>query len=111
MLINRWHKLISPTYTQDIAPNFAGTLLGITNCIGSIPGFVAPRIAGQIVNSDPSDINKWRIVWIIAIIILVLETIFYITFAAGTPQTWNFSSKDREEKKNEGKRDLFLVSY
>ena len=24
--------------TQDIAPNFAGTLLGVSNCIGSIPG-------------------------------------------------------------------------
>ena len=96
--------------TQDIAPNFAGTLLGVTNCIGSIPGFVAPRIAGQIVNSNPSDVSKWRIVWIIAIIILVIETIFYIIFAAGTPQSWNFPSKESEGKTKDGKRDWFLVS-
>ena len=96
--------------TQDIAPNFAGTLLGVSNCIGSIPGFVAPRIAGQIVNSDPSDVSKWRVVWIIAIVILVIETIFYILFAAGTPQTWNFPSKDSEEKSKAGGRDWFLVS-
>ena len=82
----------------------------MTNCIGSIPGFVAPRIAGQIVNSDPSDVSKWRNVWIIAIVILGLETIFYIIFGAGTPQSWNFPTKDSEEKEKEGKRDWFLVS-
>ena len=95
--------------SQDIAPNFAGTILGVTNCIGSIPGFVAPRIAGQIVNSDPSDVSKWRNVWIIAIVILAVETIFYIVFGAGTPQSWNFPAKDSEEKEKEGKRDWFLV--
>ena len=106
-LYSSW--IINP---QDIAPNFAGTVLGVTNCIGSIPGFVAPRIAGQIVNSDPSDVSKWRNVWIIAIVLLVVETIFYIIFGAGTPQSWNFPAKDSEEKEKEGKRgrDWFLVS-
>ena len=73
---------------------------------------MAPRIAGQIVNSDPSDVSKWRNVWIIAIVLLVVETIFYIIFGAGTPQSWNFPAKDSEEKEKEGKRgrDWFLVS-
>ena len=52
------------TNPQDIAPNFAGayieisitqsikgTILGLTNCIGSIPGFVAPAVASAIVVS------------------------------------------------------------
>ena len=43
---------------QDISPNFAGTVLGLTNCIGSIPGFVAPRVASEIVNADPTDVSK-----------------------------------------------------
>merc|ERR1719376_1388769 len=66
------------TNPQDIAPNFAGTVLGLTNCIGSIPGFVAPRVASEIVNADPTDVSKWRTVWIITIAILAVETILFI---------------------------------
>ncbi|CAG2103965.1 unnamed protein product, partial [Medioppia subpectinata] len=29
----------------DMAPNYAGTLMGLTNSIGNIPGFVAPMVA------------------------------------------------------------------
>ena len=34
------------TNPLDIAPNFAGTILGITNAIGTIPGWLAPLLAG-----------------------------------------------------------------
>lgn len=29
----------------DMAPDFSGTLMGITNCVGNTPGFIAPIIA------------------------------------------------------------------
>ena len=93
------------TNPQDIAPNFAGayieisitqsikgTILGLTNCIGSIPGFVAPAVASAIVVSgvflfvfwnrscvifpkvgDDTDVTKWRTVWIITIAVLICE--------------------------------------
>ncbi len=32
----------------DIAPHFAGVLMGITNGIGTIPGFVGPQVAAQL---------------------------------------------------------------
>ena len=78
----------------------------MTNCIGSIPGFVAPRIASEIVKADNGDIANWRIVWIITIVILIVETISFIIFADGKPQKWNAPP---EENVKEGKRDLFLV--
>ena len=31
----------------DMAPDFAGTLMGMTNSIGNIPGFVAPLVAAS----------------------------------------------------------------
>ena len=95
------------TNPQDIAPNFAGTVLGLTNCIGSIPGFVAPSIAGQIINDNITDTNKWDIVWIITVVILVLESIFYIIFASGTPQPWN-NPEHMKSSERKG-RDWFLV--
>ena len=38
----------------DIAPAFAGTLMGITNTIGTIPGFTAPSVVGAIINENVS---------------------------------------------------------
>ena len=38
----------------DIAPNFAGTLMGFTNCVANIMGFLAPMIIGNIVSGHVS---------------------------------------------------------
>ena len=62
-------------------------------------------------NSDTTDVSKWRIVWNIAVFILVIETVFYTVFAAGNPQTRNFL--DSEGALEDGRRrdkDFFLVS-
>lgn len=37
---------------QDLAPNFAGTLLGFTNTLGSFAGIVAPLITGGITEGN-----------------------------------------------------------
>jgi len=94
------------TNPQDIAPNFAGTLLGLTNCIGSIPGFVAPSVASAIVVDDDTDVTKWRTVWIITIVILICEVIQFFLFAKGEPQSWN----NQERASKQGK-DWFLVVF
>ena len=86
----------------------AGTVLGLTNCIGSIPGFVAPAVAGAIINGDASNISKWRNVWIITIVILMVETVTFIIFADGKPQKWNAPTG---EKTKEGKKDWILVIF
>lgn len=39
---------------QDIAPNLAGTLTGITNTIGSATGFLAPALAGAVTMNNVS---------------------------------------------------------
>merc|ERR1711935_249711 len=91
---------------QDISPNFAGTVLGITNCVGSIPGFVAPAIASSIVNDDESNTKKWREVWLIAIGIMSCCSLFFTIFAAGTPQKWN-NPKQTETKS----RDWILIFF
>lgn len=33
---------------QDIAPNLTGTLMGITNTMGAVMGFIAPSVTGAI---------------------------------------------------------------
>lgn len=36
----------------DIAHNYAGTLLGITNSFATIPGFLAPLAVGALINNN-----------------------------------------------------------
>ncbi|KAB7505040.1 putative inorganic phosphate cotransporter, partial [Armadillidium nasatum] len=36
----------------DIAPNFAGTLFGITNALASIPAWIAPIVVGTLTNKN-----------------------------------------------------------
>lgn len=38
----------------DIAPNFAGTLMAITNTVATIPGVVVPIFVGKLTESDVS---------------------------------------------------------
>lgn len=40
--------LTSLQNSQDLAPNFAGTLYGIINCVGSTSGFISPYIVGAL---------------------------------------------------------------
>ena len=57
----------------DLAPNFAGTLMGITNSIATIPGFVAPLVAGTLVNEHVSNIS---IFFANTILMMFITTIF-----------------------------------
>ena len=44
----------APISEQDIAPNLAGTLKGLTNTLGSATGFVAPAVTGAITSNNVS---------------------------------------------------------
>jgi len=39
---------------MDIAPNYAGTLMGITNSMGNMMGFIAPMVVSFILNGHVS---------------------------------------------------------
>lgn len=42
----------------DIAPKYAGVIMGVTNVFGAAPGFISPQIVGIITpNKVPKSIN------------------------------------------------------
>ncbi|CAL4099549.1 unnamed protein product, partial [Meganyctiphanes norvegica] len=77
-----------PVNILDIAPNYAGTLLGLQNAVASIPGFLAPMTAGALTD-DNQTIGAWRKVFYIAAAMYILEGTFYLVFASGEEQSWN----------------------
>lgn len=46
----------------DIAPNYAGTLMAITNSAATIPGIIVPIFVGQLTHSDVST-SKDDLLW------------------------------------------------
>lgn len=89
----------------DIAPNFAGTLMGITNTAATVPGFLAPQIVGILIAGEQT-VSRWQLVFWIAGIVYFVGNTFYIIFISGEQQPWNdlpanqgsTSVKEREEQ-------------
>ena len=72
----------------DMAPNFAGTLLGITNGFANIMGFMAPAFTGYIIN-EKEDIEHWRFVFFVGkvhFIILIFVSIIFFTADSDPPE-------------------------
>ncbi|KAG7171475.1 inorganic phosphate cotransporter-like 7 [Homarus americanus] len=72
----------------DIAPNFAGTLFGITNAAATIPGWVAPMTVGALTNNQQT-FGQWRKVFFISAGIFVVDALFFLLYASGKEQEWN----------------------
>ncbi|XP_044773212.1 sialin isoform X5 [Neomonachus schauinslandi] len=70
----------------DIAPSYAGILLGITNTFATIPGMVGPVIAKSL--TPDNTIREWQTVFCIAAAINVFGAIFFSLFAKGEVQNW-----------------------
>jgi MFS family permease len=50
----------------DIAPQYAGLLMGVGNTVASLPGVVAPLLVGALVAPPHNDAEHWRIAFSIA---------------------------------------------
>lgn len=70
----------------DIAPSYAGILLGITNTFATIPGMVGPVIARSL--TQHNTIEEWQTVFYIAASINLFGSLFYTVFGRGTVQPW-----------------------
>ncbi|XP_059058437.1 putative inorganic phosphate cotransporter [Achroia grisella] len=87
----------------DLSPNFASTLMGITNAVAGIFSIMAP-LSVSVVVQDQTEASEWRKVFFISIAMYFLGNLFYILFIAGETQEWNEPVQDNDEeiaKKNE----------
>ena len=92
----------------DMASNYAGTLLGITNCAANFMGFIAPNVAGNIVEGH-SDVPHWRLVFFIAAIVYVIGNTIFLIFGTAKEQKWNRAWSDlhhSEQSDNDEDGDL-----
>ncbi|XP_066268922.1 sialin-like [Branchiostoma lanceolatum] len=83
----------------DIAPRYAGVLMGISNCAATIPGFAGPAVVGILTKHANTWITRkhqWQIVFYITAGINAFGTITYLLMGDGTVQPW---AKNQTEEK------------
>ncbi|XP_014102879.2 putative inorganic phosphate cotransporter [Bactrocera oleae] len=72
----------------DLAPNLAGTLLGITNCFSNMTGIIAPVVVGYVV-TETTNIHQWRIIFFLSAGITFVGNLFFLIFGTAKVQRWN----------------------
>jgi ACS family sodium-dependent inorganic phosphate cotransporter len=63
----------------DIAPKYAGALMGLSNTAGTLPGVIGVAVTGYILDATGS----WALVFGIAAGLYVAGTAVWLTFAKG----------------------------
>ncbi|EFX81022.1 hypothetical protein DAPPUDRAFT_211483 [Daphnia pulex] len=72
----------------DIAPNYAGTLMALTNTAATIPGFIVPAFVGQLTHGNQT-LGQWQIIFFTTAAVLGLEFVVYTVLGSGEEQPWN----------------------
>lgn len=88
----------------DIAPRFAGFLLGITNTYGTIPGIVAPIATGYFTKDHT--LAGWKKVFWVAAGINVGGALIYTIFGTGKIQPWAVTEEERAEAEEKRSRSI-----
>ncbi|XP_071644120.1 putative inorganic phosphate cotransporter isoform X1 [Temnothorax longispinosus] len=88
----------------DLSPNFAGTMVSITNTFATVISIIAPLICAIIV-TDESNVYQWNIVFYVSAALFFLGNLVFVIFGKGEIQWWNDPKaqqpKRKEKKENE----------
>eukprot|EP00095_Tigriopus_kingsejongensis_P004809 maker-scaffold182_size278544-snap-gene-1.27 protein:Tk04809 transcript:maker-scaffold182_size278544-snap-gene-1.27-mRNA-1 annotation:"inorganic phosphate cotransporter" len=73
----------------DVAPNFTGTVAGITNGFGAGTGFVVPLITSAFTSDNPANPLGWRYLFLLSTLIYAAAFSFYLWAGKVEPQSFN----------------------
>ena len=95
----------------DLAPNYAGTLMGLANTLATVPGILGPEVVGAL-TYHKSTPTQWQKVFYITAAIYGFGAAIFVVFGSGELQDWAVVPEtDAEGRHNEvhdigqGKRD------
>ncbi|XP_077989953.1 vesicular glutamate transporter 1-like [Glandiceps talaboti] len=76
---------------QDLAPQYASIIFGISNTFATLPGIISPSITGAMVTHQTA--SEWQIVFYIAAAIYLFGAVVYGLLASGELQHWAQTSE------------------
>ncbi|KAI5639155.1 major facilitator superfamily domain-containing protein [Phthorimaea operculella] len=89
----------------ELSPNFAGLLMSITNFVANIGSIVNPLITSFLLRNEPTDLTRWRIVFLVVAGIIMSTHFIYMFFGSSNREPWDDpsfldkTSADPEEMK------------
>ncbi|KAL3318865.1 hypothetical protein Ciccas_002456 [Cichlidogyrus casuarinus] len=83
----------------DIAPQYAGTIFGISNTFATIPGFISPLIVAEIIGETPT-LNSWLKVFGLGAALAWLGAFVYFFGASAEQQSWAIPQDSEIEEKS-----------
>uniref|UniRef100_A0A1I8QDK8 Putative inorganic phosphate cotransporter n=1 Tax=Stomoxys calcitrans TaxID=35570 RepID=A0A1I8QDK8_STOCA len=89
----------------DLSPNYAGVLMGITNCAANVMSILAPLTVGFVV-TDVSNPLQWRIVFFVSAGFYLVGNFCFLLFGETGVQKWNESSPMPAEMQLIAMRDM-----
>eukprot|EP00095_Tigriopus_kingsejongensis_P005794 maker-scaffold88_size394946-snap-gene-2.23 protein:Tk05794 transcript:maker-scaffold88_size394946-snap-gene-2.23-mRNA-1 annotation:"hypothetical protein DAPPUDRAFT_52115" len=92
----------------DIASNYAGVLMGISNMAATIPGFAVPAFVGVLTHGQTGT-GPWHIVFYATAGLLGLEFVLYSLLASGEEQPWNKGNEVEDTEANKSSENQHLA--
>ena len=93
----------------ELAPNFAGTLAGLANTLGSVPGFLGPLVVAALTEGNET-LARWRVCFLIAAGLAAGCGALLIAGCSVEEQPWNRTAPEAAGEAarpgSEGKRSL-----
>jgi len=82
----------------DIAPRYACVIMGLTNTVGTITGFLSPMMVGYITVNKEAE--EWRTVFWVTFVIYVVGMLLFCLLMSAEQQPWanGGSSKNNGER-------------
>ncbi|XP_055326564.1 putative inorganic phosphate cotransporter [Sitodiplosis mosellana] len=88
----------------DLSPNYAGSLMALTNGIGGITGVLAPPFVGLM--APQSTLEQWRFVFWITFGVSIVRIIIFVMWGSAEIQPWNNpQSKTSPESGTQNKKE------
>ncbi|KAL7737229.1 hypothetical protein ACLKA6_005411 [Drosophila palustris] len=72
----------------DLSPNYAGTLMGLTNAAANVMSALAPLAVGWMVH-DQKNIEEWRVVFFVAAGFYFFGNLLFVIFGRTETQWWD----------------------
>ncbi|KAH8307432.1 hypothetical protein KR044_011982 [Drosophila immigrans] len=79
----------------DLSPNYAGTLMGLTNAAANVMSALAPLAVGQIVQ-NPQNVHEWRTVFFVAAAFYFVGNLLFVIFGRTETQWWDSPEVDAD---------------
>lgn len=92
----------------DLAPNFAGPMMSISNFVANICSSLAPVVAGFILVADVTSELLWRKVFLVAAGLYLVTDLVYVVIGSAELQDWNNPEQCKNKNIENGEQTPML---